>query len=144
MIDEIASNTRSVTPSSLQAKLQATNMLYLIGQIGELRKEVDALKSELHRQRAAPSQSLPAPTSPTKPDSIDYLCKSVDVLFANQRTNQAWAGEVLRDHAVAIDELTARTMPWLIEFTDEVRAITGMPAFCDPAKLPKAPIKPKS
>lgn len=143
MVETITPNVRSVTPASLQAKMQATNMLHLIGQIGELRKQVEALQAEVHLLRTAPPAPLVEQTSPTAPDVIAYLRKSVDVLFANQRTNHAWAGEILRDHAVAIDELTARTMPWMIEFTDEVRAITGMPTFCDPAKLPQTPSKPK-
>lgn len=144
MVETIAPNTRSMTPSSLQAKMQAANMLYLIGQVSELRKQVEVLQAEVHGLRAAPSALFADQRSPTVPDVIAYLRKSVDVLFANQRTNHAWAREILRDHAVAIDELTARTMPWMIEFTDEVRAITGVPAFCDPAKLPQTPAKPKS
>lgn len=141
MVETIAPNVRTVTPASLQAKMQATNMLLLIGQIGELRKQVEALHAEVHLLRTAPPAPLADLPSPTAPDMVAYLRKSVDVLFANQRTNHAWAREILRDHAVAIDELTARTMPWMIEFTDEVRAITGVPAFCDPAKLPQTPTK---
>ena len=142
MVETIAPYVRTVTPASLQAKMQATNMLHLIGQIGELRKQVEALQAEVRLLRAAPPTPMVDPTSPTASDVIAYLRKSVDVLFVNQRTNHAWAREILRDHAVAIDELTARTMPWMIEFTDDVRAITGMPTFCDPAKLPQKPTKP--
>lgn len=142
MVETIAPNARSVTPANLQARMQAANVLHLIGQIGELRKQVEALQAEVQRQRSAPPAPSVDPTSVTAPDVINYLRKSVDVLFANQRTNHAWTREIVRDHAVAIDELTTRTMPWMIEFTDEVRAITGMPVFCDPAKLPQTPTKP--
>jgi hypothetical protein len=144
MIDEIAPNTSRVTPSSLQAKIQAINTLHLIGQIGELRREIEALKAEVKRLHTAPVPNLANNTSPAPPDVLNYLNKCVDVLFANQKTNHVWAGELLRDHAVAIDELTARTMPWMIDFTQEIRDITGMPAFCDPSKLPQKPNKPKA
>lgn len=145
VIDEMNPNARRVhndSPATVLAKMQTTSMMHLLGQVSALRQDVDALKAELQRRPAGPVP-LTGPSSATS-EVVDYLLKSVDVLFANQRSNQAWAGERIRDHAVYIDELTACTMPWMITFTDEVQAIIGKPVFCDPSRLPHTPPKPKA
>ena len=140
MVETIAPNVRPVTPSGLQARMQATNMLHLIGQISELRRDITALQSELKQMETAPNAQRSS-TSAITPEMLDYVRKSIDDLFANQNSYHAWTRELLRDHAVSIDELTAQTIPWLIDFTEELQAVTGKPAFCDPAKLGPVPSK---
>ncbi len=112
MVETIAPNVRSVTPSSLQAKMQATNMVHLIGQVSALRGEVDALRGELARRCA----NCKTDRQTGKPAVSSVVVPSEDALLrhlAGQLDAHATFGNALKARLNWVVDLSKATHAWV-------------------------------